>query len=173
MGLLRKLDRSFEVVGRRGFRAQNRDGYLVDLIMPALKYPMASPPRRRIGSDESDLQAVEIEGLSWLVNSPKATCVVIDEKGYPLEMRVPDPRAFALHKSWLAERPDRDMIKRGRDHAQAELVAMLLSTRLPHLAFDDAALSALPIALRERAAILAAPSSLGDAAPPKRLEPNW
>ncbi len=73
MGLLRKLDHSFDVMGRGGFRAVNRDGYIVDLIMAAGKDRMKAPARSRIGSDNDDLQAVEIEGLSWLVNSPKVT----------------------------------------------------------------------------------------------------
>ena len=150
----------------------NRDGYLVDLIMPAPKDPMATVPRSRIGSDEADLQAVEIEGLSWLVNSPKATCVVIDERGYPLEMRVPDPRAFALHKSWLSERTERDPVKKRRDAAQADLVATLMATRLPHLRFDDGALAALPAALRARAATLPIHANAGTAMP-RRLEPDW
>ena len=170
MGLLRKLDHSFDVMGRGGFRAVNRDGYIVDLIMAAGKDQMKAPARSRIGSDQGDLQAVEIEGLSWLVNSPKVTGTVIDARGYPLEMRVPDPRAFALHKAWLADRPDRDPARARRDLAQAELVAELLRSRLPHLPFDDAALAALPQDLRERASSL---SRVSTETPATKLEPDW
>ena len=173
VGLLRKVDRSFEVLGRSGFRAVNRDGYLVDLIMPAMKNRMAKPRRNRIGSEATDLEAVEIEGLGWLVNSPKATATVVDARGYPLTMVVPDPRAFALHKLWLAGRDDRDPLKRQRDRAQADLIATLVTTRLPHLRFDDPALAALPRALREQAPLLTNPTRRDAAPESPRLEPDW
>ncbi|KQP36779.1 nucleotidyltransferase domain-containing protein [Methylobacterium sp. Leaf100] len=173
VGLLRKVDRSFEVLGRSGFRAVNRDGYLVDLIMPAMKDWMAKPLRSRIGTEATDLEAVEIEGLGWLVSSPKATATVIDARGYPLTMVVPDPRAFALHKLWLAGREDREPLKRQRDQAQAKLIAGLVTSRLPHLRFDDPALAALPRALREQATLLTAATRRDTALAPPRLEPDW
>lgn len=173
MGLLRKLDHSFDVVGSGGYRAVNRDGYMVDLIMPAARDPMMDSAPTRIGFKASDMKVPEIEGLSWLVNSPKLTSVVIDERGYPLEMRVPDPRAFALHKAWLAERVDCDPLKtQQRDQAQAQLTATLLRDRMPQLRFDDPALSALPLTLRQRAETLA-PGSVGETSGARRLEPNW
>ena len=172
LGVLRKVDGSFDIVGRSGFRAANRDGYLVDLIMPAPKDPMRTAPRSRIGSDGEDLQAVEIAGLAWLVNAPKAEATILDARGYPLAITVPDPRAFALHKSWLSERTDRDPVKRRRDAAQAKLVADLVRTHLPHLAFDDPALAALPQALRDRAAALVR-DALTTEGEGDRLEPDW
>lgn len=170
-GLLRRVDRSFEIVGKGGFRAANRDGYIVDLITPLPSDPLRSAGPHRIGSDAEDLTAVEIAGLSWLVNSPKVTATVIDLRGFPTGMTVPDPRAFALHKAWLAERPDRDPIKRRRDRAQAELVANLVARHLPHLGFDDPALRALPAALRDRAPTLIAAAPDRDERAP--LEPDW
>lgn len=106
VGLLRKVDPSFEVLGKSGCRAANRDGYIVDLIMPAPKDPLRTGPVARIGRDPDDLVAVEIAGRSWLVNSPKIRGTVLDLRGYPAELTAPDPRAFALHKAWLAQRPD-------------------------------------------------------------------
>ncbi|WP_375456052.1 GSU2403 family nucleotidyltransferase fold protein [uncultured Methylobacterium sp.] len=182
LGVLKRVDGSFEIVGRSGFRAANRDGYLVDLIMPAPKDPMRIAPRSRIGSAPTDLRAVEIAGLAWLVNAPKVDATIVDARGYPLGITVPDPRAFALHKSWLSERPDRDPIKRQRDAAQADLVARLVRTRLPHLSFTDPALAALPQALRDRAPALAGDALAGDALAGealatvgrnRRLEPDW
>lgn len=172
LGLLRKLDHSFDVVGSGGFRAVNRDGYMVDLITPAAKDPMMDLARTRIGSTASDLKAAEIEGLSWLVNAPELTSIILDERGYPIEMQVPDPRAFALHGAWLAERADRDPLKAKRDPAQAGLIATLLRERRPHLAFDDPALSALPLALRRRAESLS-PAPVGETGGVRRLEPDW
>jgi len=169
---LQKVDRSFTAVGNPGFRAVNRDGYLVDLIMPAGTDPIRRPPRNRIGSAADDLQAVEIEGLGWLVNSPKTAVTAIDARGYPVQMWVIDPRAFALHKAWLSTRGDRDPLKRSRDAAQADLVASLVRTRLPRLRFDDPALNALPRALRDLADTIGRPQA-SETTAVKRSEPDW
>ena len=174
VGLLRKVDRSFDVMAKGGFRAVNRDGYMVDLIAPMPKDRMATSPRSRLGSDDTDLRAVEIEGLLSLINSPKSVVTVIDERGYPLAMTVPDPRAFALHKAWLAKRPDRDPLKRLRDVAQADVVATLVTTRLPHLRFDDSALGALPLTLRNEAeALLGRTNSAAHEDDQGPLNPDW
>lgn len=162
-GVLRGVDSSFQPMTLSGYRAVNDAGFIVDLVMP-----MPSPPSRardtgRIGSSREDMTAAEIEGLSWLQNSPQIQQVVIDERGFPLRLDAPDPRAFALHKLWVSERPDRDRMKAQRDGAQARAVAELVVRHLPHLGFDDPALSALPRFLRERTdALLAAARSSSD-----------
>jgi len=47
IGILRKVDQSFNVMPRRGYRATNRDGYLVDLMGPELKRYFSRPPAAR------------------------------------------------------------------------------------------------------------------------------
>lgn len=172
VGVLRKVDASFEMLERRSYRAANRDGYIVDLITPAPRDPLRGGNDLRIGREPDDLVAVEITGLAWLVNSPKVRVTILDLRGYPAEMTIVDPRAFALHKAWLAQRPDRNVEKRRRDRAQAEVVAELIARYLPHLTFDDPALAALPAALRRQAeTLLPAKADGGDA--DDRLEPDW
>ncbi len=86
IGLLQKIDHSFVPLAKNGYRAANRDGFLVDLIKPVPKDVMSSKEKTRFSADADDLQAIEIEGLSWLVNSPKTQAVVIDRRGYPLSL---------------------------------------------------------------------------------------
>lgn len=172
IGLLQKIDHSFAPMARNAYRAANRDGFLVDLIKPTPKDRMSTREKARFSADAEDLQAIEIEGLTWLVNSPKISTVVIDEKGYPLDYTCPDPRAFALHKLWLSRRADRDAAKRVRDEMQARIVAGLIRTRLPHLSFDANDLQALPLALRQLAAELG-PIPDDDADESLSLTPNW
>ncbi|HEY0131281.1 MAG TPA: GSU2403 family nucleotidyltransferase fold protein, partial [Allosphingosinicella sp.] len=81
---------------------------------------------------------------------PQVENVVVDERGFPLRISAPDPRAFALHKLWLSERLDRDPLKRRRDARQAAAVSAAVLRYLPQLRFDDEALNALPQALRAR-----------------------
>jgi hypothetical protein len=154
IGQLRKVDRSFKVE-RGGFRAANDDGFLVDLIAPQPRFAATRPARSRIGDDEDDQAAAEIEGLAWLQNSPGISRIVLDEKGFPLRMFAPDPRAFAIHKAWLSDRSDREPGKRRRDLAQARAVANMLGICLPELRFDDPVLHAFPGPLRERGLRLA------------------
>ena len=46
--------------------------------------------------------------------------VAIAQDGFPVPMVAPDPRLFALHKLWLAEQPDCEPVKKGRDRAQGK-----------------------------------------------------
>ncbi|MBP7203265.1 MAG: nucleotidyltransferase domain-containing protein, partial [Propionivibrio sp.] len=134
LGLLKRADRSFECIRKRGFRAANAGQFMVDLIVPPRGMHVGDP----VSFAEDDLVAAEVPGLQWLLNAPKLDTVAVDETGWPTPLRVPDPRAFALHKAWLASRPDRDAIKKPRDLAQARAVAALVREHMPHLPFSEA-----------------------------------
>ena len=116
IGFLKRADRSFRRSRGELFRAINREGFMVDLIRP-VEDPFAVMDG---GTNPEDLVSVGIEGLEWLINAPKVDGVVIGEDGIPLRCWSVDPRAFALHKAWVSERPDREPVKRARDHAQAQ-----------------------------------------------------
>lgn len=150
MALLRRVDRSFERMPRT-FSARNRDGFVVDFI-ERMPHPPWANDREQIGArDSEDLTAVAIEGLRWLENSPPFEATAIDEKGIPLRIVAPDPRAFAIHKLWLSTQPGRSPLKRHRDRAQSEAVAQIVSRYLTFLDYDHRELSALPKELFDRA----------------------
>jgi hypothetical protein len=154
IGLLKAVDPSFQPTETGSFRAVNEKGFMVDLITPALRNRSTqATPRSGVAGD---LAAVEIDGLTWLENSPSVEQVVLDDRGYPLTIVAADPRAFALHKSWLSRRADRDPAKRRRDAAQAEAVTTMLLAYLPHLRFDDPCLNAFPDDVRALASNLVA-----------------
>lgn len=93
LGLLKKADKTFECVRKNGYRAANAGQFMVDLVVP-----MGSLRETQVITfSESDLVATEVPGLKWLLNCPKLEAVAIDEDGWPVPMRVPEPRAFALH----------------------------------------------------------------------------
>lgn len=102
LGLLKKADRSFELVRKRGFRAANAGQFMVDLIAAPRQMHEAEP----ITFSADDLVASKVPGLQWLVNSPKLDAVAVDEDGMPVPFRAPDPRAFALHKAWFRSNPN-------------------------------------------------------------------
>lgn len=133
LGLLKKADRSFECIRKRGFRAANAGQFMVDLIIAPRGMRQAEP----VTFSDNDLVASEVPGLQWLLNAPKVMATVIDEDGRPAQMRVPDPRAFALHKAWLSRQPDREPVKKPRDLAQARAVAATIREYLPHMPFAE------------------------------------
>ncbi|HMM54140.1 MAG TPA: GSU2403 family nucleotidyltransferase fold protein [Candidatus Desulfobacillus sp.] len=137
LGLLKKADRSFEPVRKRGFRAANAGQFMVDLILA----PRSMRDSEPVTFSEDDLVASEVPGLQWLINAPKLDTVAIDEDGFPAPIRAPDPRAFALHKAWLSRQPERDPVKKPRDLAQARAVVQLVREAMPHLSFDEAMIS--------------------------------
>jgi hypothetical protein len=154
VGLLRKVDRSFAAMAPKSFRAVNDRGYLVDLIEP-IRGNRMTQKAGRLSDDPEDIQAVAIDGLHWLVNAPKVDAVAFDERGLPVWMPTVDPRVFALHKSWIARRADRDAAKRARDRLQARIAARIAVKHLG-LSFDDPALTALPRRLVDEGAGLMA-----------------
>ncbi len=141
IGCLKRADRSFRRSRSQHCRAVNQNGFMVELILPINSLPAATddPP------NEEDPVGVDIEGLEWLVNAPKLDGIIIGEDGIPLRCWSVDPRAFALHKAWLAERTDRK-----RDRAQSQEVARIARQYLG-MEMSDPALSALPLFLRRYA----------------------
>jgi hypothetical protein len=133
LGLLKKADKTFECVRENGYRAANAGQFMVDLVIA----PRGMSVTENITFAESDLVATEVPGLQWLLNSPKLDAVAVDEDGWPVPMRVPDPRAFALHKAWLSGLLTREPIKKPRDLDQARAVARLVQDEMPHLPFES------------------------------------
>ncbi len=140
--LLQKTDRSFRRSSQK-FQAANWEGYLVDLIKP-LRNPPWTKERERIGPDESDLTAAEIEGLAWLESAPSFEAVAIDERGEACRIVTTDPRVWAAHKLWLSKRKDREPTKRRNDAAQARTVGQLVVQYMQHLPYVADELRMLP-----------------------------
>lgn len=140
LAILRRADRSFERSERDRFRAVNKEGFYVDVIRPI-------DPTFAEVTDDGDIAPVEINGLDVLMNAPKIDDIVIGDDGKPLRIWSVDPRVFALHKFWLADRLDRPATKRMRDRSQAE-AALAMAQRIG-LSLDDKSLSGVPKEFRE------------------------
>jgi hypothetical protein len=166
IGLLKKVDASFAPARPRGFRAANRDGYLVDFIRSEAKDVFRDDLPSALSDLPEDLEGAAIFGLGWLISSPRLEAVAIDERGYPVRLVAIDPRAFAVHKAWVSRREDREPLKAVRDLEQAKAAARI-ATRYLNKSFDSPELSALPNALREIA------PKLIDSDPPHASSPNW
>ena len=153
MNMLQKADRSFRARPSNTYSAANSRGYMVDLITPVGKHPMQgdadSKPKSisnfgALDEGGDDLVAVGINGLEWLENAPTLTQIAIADDGKPVRIVTIDPRVFAAHKLWLADRADRERIKRGRDRLQAR-AAYIIARDYLNMSFDDhEALAACP-----------------------------
>ncbi|MCP4108189.1 MAG: hypothetical protein GY749_22035 [Desulfobacteraceae bacterium] len=150
MGILQKADRSFEPLYKRGFRAVNSEGFMVDLIKPDQPWHMIQKKDQCIGS-EGDLEAAEVRNLQWLVSAPKFFQTIIGDDGYPAAIAAPDHRAFALHKLWLSEQPDREPVKKQRDYDQGVTIAGLVAGYLPNYPFKKSELRMFPNDVIKRA----------------------
>lgn len=146
LGLLKKVDKTFEVKANQEFRAINKDGFIVDLI--SQDKGMKQPRPKALAED--DMQTIEVPNLEWLANSSRIEQVVIAGNGAPVLMPVPDPRAFALHKVWLSKQSDREPVKKQRDFNQAVMVVELLRDYLPNYPLDSKIMKYFPKSVWEK-----------------------
>lgn len=150
LGMLKSIDPSFERLTGQVFRAANGRGFLVDLIRQMPDPPWREAPEQ-IGNDPEDLVATDIWNMKWLLSAPRHTQPVIAASGKMTLMPVPDPRAFAVFKRWLAGSQERNPTKRPRDAAQADALFAVLREFLPQYPLDAEALKMFPREVVERA----------------------
>lgn len=112
LGVLKKADPTFSLLGDQWCGATNASGYLVYLVKRCPK---------QFFPNENDFWAAKIHNMDWLISAPKFQQVVIGTNGKFAEMVAPDPRAFVLFKTWMGE----------LDLKQARAVAQLIGNRLP------------------------------------------
>jgi hypothetical protein len=150
LALLQKVDKSFQIVQGQSFRAANDKGYMVDLIRQMPNPPWKDEPDRFFAGQGSqpgghaDLIATDIWNMKWLLNAPRLQQTAIAVNGQMFPMCVPDPRAYAMFKLWLAQSLERNPLKKSRDLAQATALAALVQDKLPHLAHSWHQISSFP-----------------------------
>lgn len=135
--ILRKVDPSFQVSDIDQCRAINQDGFMVDFITQDRGMHLNAPAKMTA----DDLAPIEVPNLEWLANAPCIEQVVICANGQPVMMPVPDPRAFALHKSWLSQQVDREPVKKQRDLNQARMLGQCLREYLPNFSMASDAIA--------------------------------
>jgi len=137
---LKRVDTNFIVNPNAPTRAVNGSGYRVDLLTTLAGEKSIDPA--------FGWRPAPLEGQDWLLLGKPVTTVVVDARGWPVPMIVPDPRYFALHKLWLSKR--RPGPKRAKDERQGEALLEAVRRDMPHYSMDDTFLSSLPPSLREQ-----------------------
>jgi hypothetical protein len=146
LGLLQKVDKTFQLLEKQKFTAVNDEGLMVDFIRQTPKPPWRVERTQLGGID--DLVPTDLPNMNWMICAPRLRQVLVAQDGRAFEMEVPDPRAYALYKGWLSQQPDREPLKRGRDATQAQCVATLLKERLPQYPLEWSQFKSFPQHLR-------------------------
>jgi len=147
---LKHVDSSFIVAASSSKTVVNKNGYLVDLLTNKnVANAMASALPWKPES---------LEGQEWLVLGTPVNNILIDFQGWPVAIRAPDPRFFALHKLWLSKRKGRSAAKAAKDQRQGFALLESIKERMPHFPMDDAFIRSLPDQLREQIEAATQPS---------------
>ena len=132
LNLLKKVDKSFRRRNSQLYTAVNQDGFEVDIIR---REPVDGDPHpMRISADEDDFWVARATNAHLLLDAPPFTAVVVASNGEMARMNTLHPLAFAKFKSWMAQLPGRDPMKKRRDLLQAQAVEEAVHEYLPQLA---------------------------------------
>lgn len=134
--VIRKVDPSFELREGQRYTAVNSRGFEIDIIRREVVPgdPNADPHPLPLTASEEEFWAVQAPRAGNLLDGPRFSSMVVSTSGHMARMTTVAPALFARFKRWMAERPDRDPVKRSRDLLQAEMVEKFAEEYLPHLA---------------------------------------
>ena len=138
--MLKAVDPTFTVNTERTFQARNAASYEVELFV--------APSRAETLSRRDNPRPVPLPEQEWLLPGRHVDQVVPCRDGSAARLVVPDPRWFALHKLWLARKPERNPLKRRKDGLQGQALLDTVAETMPHYPLDAAFETALPAELR-------------------------
>ena len=129
LGVLKKVDSSFRMRQSQKYTAVNKDGFEVDIIRR--ERAGDDPHPIKLSNEDDDFWVVQAHRAHVLLDSPGFSAVVVATNGSMARMNTVDPTTFVAFKRWLANRPEREALKRRRDVLQADAVQTLLDQYLP------------------------------------------
>ena len=113
-GVLKSIDSSYRISPRKPYQAVSRDGYEVELL--------AAPSTRPLPKNEAFDPMASLIEQEWLLKGTAVSVVVATIRGRAAPLVVPDPRWMALHKLWLADKPERRANKKDKDRRQGNVL---------------------------------------------------
>ncbi|HYD38619.1 MAG TPA: GSU2403 family nucleotidyltransferase fold protein [Allosphingosinicella sp.] len=156
--MLKAVDQTYTVNTERPCQARNAAAYEVELLI--------APSRAGSLSRTDQPRPVPLPEQEWLLMGSRVDRVVVGRDGAPARIVAPDPRWFALHKLWLADKPGRNPLKRSKDAQQGLAVLDAVHLSMPQFPLDAAFEESLPDEL-------AMPFDKWRARIPKRPRPEW
>ena len=113
LSVLKRIDPQYRINKAKPFQALAGDGYEVELLVaPSL---FKTLPR-----DEAFSPMAIFQEQEWLLRGRPIRHVLVSRDAKTCPIFAPDPRWMALHKLWLADKPERNANKRSKDRAQGE-----------------------------------------------------
>lgn len=142
MSMLKAVDRTYTVNAERPFQARNARAFEVELL--------AAPSVRSSIPQRESLRPVDnLPEQEWLLKGRRVEEVVIARQGMAARIVAPDPRWYALHKSWLSEKPQRNLRKVKKDQQQGKfLLELLREGAMPLHPLNDEFLEQVPKELK-------------------------
>lgn len=138
--LLKAVDPTFTINTERDFQARNAAAYEVELLV--------APSRAGTMAKTDRPQPVPLPEQEWLLLGRPIDQIVPCRDGTPARIVAPDPRWFALHKLWLADKPGRNPLKRPKDRKQGIALLNAIAEAMPHYPLDVAFAAEIPAELR-------------------------
>ncbi|HEX4896601.1 MAG TPA: GSU2403 family nucleotidyltransferase fold protein [Solimonas sp.] len=127
--LLKAVDSSFTVNMERPFQARNRNGYEVELLLGE-EAAATFPPYE-------ELRPPPLPEQDWLMRGTFVSHVLFDLEQQPVRLVVPDPRWMALHKLWIADKPQRNPNKVPKDREQGMRLARAVAVDMHRFPVGD------------------------------------
>ena len=129
--LIQKVDPTFKVREDQRYTAVNSKGFEVDIIR---REPRDSDPDPlRLTDEDDEFMVIPAKNAGILLDGPRFSAMIVSTTGHMARMNTISPLAFIKFKRWMADRHDRDTMKRQRDLLQANVVEELVDEYLPHL----------------------------------------
>lgn len=137
--LLKAADSSFVVNMERPFQARNRHAYEVELLIGTKAAPTLPP--------SEELRPTPLPEQDWLALGQPLSHVVFDTDNKPVRIVAPDPRWMALHKLWLADKPQRNPSKVQKDRQQGTRLARAVVEHMARYPIDGSFRAQIPAEL--------------------------
>lgn len=137
---LKAVDPTFVVNMEKPFQARNAEQYEVELLL--------APSRQSDYPPSASLRPIALPEQEWLLKGKPVIEVVCDRSGLPCRVAAPDPRWMALHKLWLADKPERNARKKDKDRRQGEALLDIIPTAMPLYPLDADFRATVPDVLR-------------------------
>lgn len=114
MAVLQSIDSTYRINPKKPYQAINSAGYEVELL--------AAPSRAPLPQTEAFEPMVSLVEQEWLLRGRAAFVAVATVRHRACPLYVPDPRWMAVHKLWLAKKPERNAQKRPKDARQGQVL---------------------------------------------------
>jgi hypothetical protein len=142
LAALKHVDETYTVNEERPFQMRNRGAYEVEILVPPSQL-------RALPRGDRLRPARDLHELEWLLSGTPVEQVTPVRGDIAAKIVAPDPRMFALQKLYIAEKPNRDPLKRNKDRRQAAALLQACKTGLlPRHPLDKTFISEIPKELK-------------------------